>query len=369
MSIPIKLNPLGRDNQINVFQIKVKITDYSTQILNLSQSSIVTILKDWGDGTEDTKETHTYTKNGIYIVSLINVGNGLLNPFVPWRSSELVIGCNWKWNSLGDIRAIQTHTYMNNYSNWTKRVCSSVPSTLTSMTQFFGYPCNLPCYITSIPDNVTSLETCGNVNDNAIFIIDKLPSNITTLWRAFRLCNSKSRLDIGKICENAPENGFEKLTTVYGFCNGNNYDITINGTVAQFMNKCPNVTNISNNNQLETPFQGCPNIQLFGDNDHFECTVNIPEDNYTWEFTPYSSKGTWYLIQWGDSTISPTSPYKTNSCLYKFTSGTKVQHTYSKAGTYTIKLCTTTDQIVFDSVSSHNNQFQFLGNQTNVIFN
>ena len=364
MSIPTNLNPIGR-RKPDVFQITVNITSPSQQV-DLTQQVQNAILKDWGDGTKDTKSTHVYTEIGRYVISLTDISKTPITKFIPWMSPQLVIGCNWKWDSLGDIRHIDTRLRMNIYSNWIGDVCSEVPSTLNNMDNFFAYNCNLPCYISSIPDSVTTLDNCGNANGNAIFVIDKLPPNITTLFRAFRYCNKNSVIDIEKIINNAPLNGFDKLKSVIGFCT--NVNVGTNATVAQFMNKCPNVTDVKTGTGYEPPFNECPKMQLFSNNDHFECVVNIPSDNYTWGFVPYSSKGTWYLIQWGDTNISPTSNYKTLECLHKFTSGTKVEHTYAKAGVYTVKLCMYTDSVLFDGIVSHNNQLQFLGNVNGVSF-
>lgn len=373
MSIPINTNPLGIKNEL--FQLTVKITDAPNQTLDLSQYTNAesnAILKDWGDGIINNAKTHQYTENGTYTVSLSNPNNVTLNNFIPWRdnSKNFVVGCNWKWDSLGDIRRIVSQSQLSNYSTWEKGICTKLPSTLTSMEFFFAYQASLPCYITSIPNGVTSLYSCGNMNSNAIFIIDKLPPNITTLHRAFRYSSNESIIDIGKIVKNAPVNGFQQLIQINDFATADTGKINLGtgGTIAQFMNKCPNVTIIKTNG-TSNPFSGNREIQIFGENDHFECIVNIPSDNYVWGFTPISSGGTWYLIQWGDSTISSTSPYKANNSLYTFTSGTKVEHTYAKAGTYTIKLCTHTDSITFDSVVSHNNQLQFLGNVNGVGFN
>jgi hypothetical protein len=372
MSIPIELNPLGvpKDKGPNIFQLTIKITDAPNQTLNLGQANNTAnnaIIKDWGDGTIDNKASHTYVANGTYIVSLSNPNNITLSPFYPWRSSSLVVGCNWKWDSLGDVRSIAAQTYLNNYSTWENGVCTSLPQSLTNMTSFFAYPADLPCYITSIPDGVTNLGGCGNMNKNATFVITKLPPNITSIGTAFRNFPPKltNIIDIDEIVKNAPTNGFTQLTSINGFAQGCQFNQ--GATIAKFMNKCPSVTNIGGNSV--DLLNGSP-IAIFGDGDHFECTVNIPSDNYVWGFTPISTGGTWYLVQWGDSTdASPNLGNKASKSLYTFTSGTKVAHTYAKAGTYTIKLCTHTDSITFDPVISHNNQLQFLGNINGVSFN
>lgn len=370
MSIPIELNPLGvpKYKGPNIFQLTVKITD-APQTLDLSQANNTVnnaLVKDWGDGIIDNKTSHTYVANGTYIVSLSNPNNITLSQFIPWKSRNLVVGCNWKWDSLGDVRYVAAQSYLNNYSTWEKGVCTSLPSTLTSMSNFFAYQADLPCYITSIPDSVTNLQGCGNMNTNATFVVKKLPPNVNSLYSAFRNFPPKltNIIDIDEIVKNAPINGFTELTNIALFAQGCSFNE--GATIAKFMNVCPNVTTIG----------GTPNllngshIDIFGENDHFECTVNIPTDNYVWGFTPISTEGTWYLVQWGDSTdASPNLGNKAGSSLYTFTSGTKVTHTYKKAGTYTIKLCTHTDSITFDSVVSHNNQLQFLGNTNGVSFN
>ena len=367
--LPNKINPLGisKDLGPDIFQWKISITD-APQTFTAYINNIKHVI-DWGDGTSfegnALSASHEYTENGIYIISLTNTSGKANTKFrIFGDTPNLVIDCNYKWNSLGDVRWIQF--IYGNSSSYNGRTCTKLPETLTSMETCFGYPNNTSCFISKIPDGVTNLATCGNVNSKAIFNIKKLPANITSLYRCFRFISSKSSIDIGKIVENAPENGFQQLVNIIGFCNCNSSDNYVkNGTVAKFMNKCPNATSIKASSETESPFYGSAVLQLFGDDDHYECTVNISEDNFTWGFTPISKQngGTWYLIQWGDSTdVSPTSPYKTRYSLFNFTSETKIEHTYAKAGTYTIKLCTNVSEIVFDSIISDNQQYQFLGN-------
>lgn len=205
----------------------------------------------------------------------------------------------------------------------------------------------------------------GNSNSRAEFHIDRLPSGVTSLYRAFRYCSSNSYIDIGKIINHAPAEGFTSLSNVVGFCDGTPCG---GGSVAKFLQKCPSVTTVRDANGRECPFQSLNNsLMNFDADDHFECIVEIPEDNYTWGFIPTSSSGTWYMILWGDEVPakgkSLNNPYN-YSLVYTFTSGTKIEHTYAKAGTYTIKLAMKAETVLFDPYVSDNGKFTALGSPT-----
>lgn len=99
------------------------------------------------------------------------------------------------------------------------------------------------------------------------------------------------------------------------------------------------------------------NTTTFGSNDYFSITLTTTTSNFVWGFTPYSSEGTWYCFDWGDGTAVTS-----NKNLDIFTNNTRITHTFSTPGTYTIKLAMNADTIEFDAYDSDNGAFDMLGN-------
>lgn len=221
MSIPVPISPLGKSffDKDEPFQWTIEITN-APQTFTAFTNSIKHFI-DWGDGTTIESSngdlSHQYTENGIYKISVINTSGKPNTKFrIFGNSPNLVIDCNYKWKSLGDVRWIQF--VFGASTSYRGRTCTNLPETLTSMEVCFGYPSKVPCFISKIPNSVTNLSNCGNVNNKAIYKISSLPPNIRSLFRAFRLCNRKSCIDIGAIIRNAPSEGFTVLTNVTGFC-------------------------------------------------------------------------------------------------------------------------------------------------------
>ena len=361
MPIPCSLNPLGVEKDWFEMLIKVPTANYAWSLgTNNTFGSVYDIRIEWGDGVVSTRHNdgtynHTYTSKGTYLIrvraSFINRWN-----FVPSGKSYQVLDCNWNWRALGDVRQIYTSYLLNPGLS----PITSLPHTLTSLSVFCGYPSKQRAWITEIPDGVTDFASCCNSNIFAGFYITKLPPNMTNLYRFPRLSGGygghMSYIDIGAVCANAPANGFERLQNITGFMN----DCRVgNGTIVQFLHKCPNAVTLKQSSNTEKPFSGT-DATLFGDYDHFECTVKITEENQVWGFTPTSEHGLWYVWQWGDGSDVPNASNVTH--IDVFESGVRIEHTYAAPGTYTVKLAMHADSIAFDAYESDNGQWWALGN-------
>lgn len=69
--------------------------------------------------------------------------------------------------------------------------------------------------------------------------------------------------------------------------------------------------------------------------------------------------GIWF---YGGDTVY--NPRNRRDSINTFTSGTRVEHTYAKAGTYTVKLAMKASSITFDPYDNDNGEFWALGNPT-----
>lgn len=363
MALPYALNPMGQNS--GYFELTAKTTT-ANQVVNLSQGTLFTVWKDWGDGTIDTENTHTYSTPGTYLIKeriLSSFRDGAYY-FYPWRSSN-IIDCNWNWFGLNvnnKISYVQTN-YMTGF-NYTGRPMNTLPEGIVSLAVFCGYPSTIPAYFQiMIPDQITSMSSIMNANSFAGWNVRNLPANVTTIYRAFRLSGGlpgkSTVINIGEICKNAPAGGFQFLTDVTGFANGVR---ATNGTVAQFLQKCPNVKTVKAANNTQAPFNAsyATLFDLEQISDHVQFTINIANAGDTWGFTPVSTGGLWCLVQWGDSS-DVENISNTNSYIYSFTSGQRVYHTYSTAGTYTVKLAMHAESATFDNYVSTVGDWKNLG--------
>lgn len=162
--IPSKLFPIGSEILIDddtPYQLKVLVTD-DAKIFNWYANSNRYFI-DWGDGStyEGTDTTHTYEENGVYTISitLISFRSETTHKIRPFgNSAAMVVDCNWKWDSLGEVYDVNNAYQIN--ADYAGKICQSVPSSVTTMDNFFAYQSNLPCKISSIPNDVHSLFSC-----------------------------------------------------------------------------------------------------------------------------------------------------------------------------------------------------------------
>lgn len=363
--IPYALNPLGVGKDWFEMLIEAPTDNYAWTIQTGNPfNSVYNIRIEWGDGAvsawnRNSDYNHTYASKGTYLIrvraSFINRWN-----FVPSGKSYQVLDCNWNWRALGDVRQIST-TYLTNAAI---PPITSLPQTLTSLDSFCGHPSGQYAWITEIPEGVTSCPSCCNSNGRAGFYVTKLPPNVTTLYRFLRMSGGyggrKSYIDIGAVCANAPENGFQALTNISGAFNSCQAG---NGTIVQFLHKCPNVVTLKlASNNTEKPFADTGGTPLFGDDNYFEITVNISQAGQKWGFAPTSAHGLWYVWQWGDSSDVVNTASNNYTHIDSFTSGTRIEHAYDAPGTYKVKLAMHADSIEFDPYASDNGQWWALGN-------
>ena len=363
MPLPYPLNPLGVKSGPEFFEFTVVTPRANVTVVQGNTNTV----KDWGDGAVNSASSHTYAAPGTYLVR--ETGNLTVSSLLYcWQTPDYVTDCNWNWKALGNPGRLSTqHLTGTKYSG---RPMTSLPESLVGQEtsqSLLASPCTLPAYITRLPAGMRYLANLGNSQAFACWRLDTLPAGIVTLYRAFRIPGGygqyRTFIDIEKIVRNCPDSGFTELKSVSGFCNA---CTGITGTAAAFMQKCPAVTVIKTSNGQETAFQDSY-ITLFGENDHLEITITL-QSGGTWGFTPTSSAALWYMVDWGDdsrgnkatASLFSNAPDRLNT----FTSGTRIEHTYTSGGTYTIKMAMKAQTLSLDAYSSTNGIWWAVGSPT-----
>ena len=358
MPLPYSLNPLGVKSGPGFFEFTV-VTPRAN--ITIGQGNTNT-LKDWGDGTVNSASSHTYASPGTYLVR--ETGN--LTPsqrFYCWTTPEYVIDCNWNWKAVGHPGLLTTQYQTG--TAYTGRPVPSLPESLIgdSSQSVLASPSTIPAYITRLPAGMRYLNSLGNSQGLACWQINTLPAGIVDLFRAFRYPGGyglyRTFIDIEKIIQNCPASGFADLTRITSFCNN---CLGISGTAAAFMQKCPSVTTVKAANGTETAFYGSY-IDLFGPEDHLEVTITL-QSGGTWGFTPTSSAALWYMVNWGDDSDEIKATANVGNHLATFTSGTRIEHTSTSGGTYTIKLAMKAETLSLDAYSSTNGMWWAVGSPT-----
>jgi len=358
MPIPTLLNPLGVKFGSKFFEFTVVTPSANVTV---GQGNTNT-LKDWGDGTVNSASSHTYAAPGTYLVRETGNLSGA-QTFYCWTTPEYIVDCNWNWAAIGAPQYLTTQALTGDA--YTGRPMTSLPESLvgSEYQSVLTYPCTIPAYITRLPAGMRSLWGLGNSQSSACWKIDTLPAGIVDLYRAFRLPGGygeyRTFIDIENIVRNCPDSGFTDLTRISGFCNN---CAGITGTAAAFMQKCPAVTNVAFANGSETAFTSSL-IDLFGPGDHLEVTITLPSSG-TWGFTPTSSAALWYMVNWGDDTDARKADSYMGNHLKVFTSGARIEHTYTSGGTYTIKLAMKAQTLSLDAYTSDNGMWGAVGNPT-----
>jgi|GEM_PF-5874118 len=273
---------------------------------------------DWGDGsyqaatTSGAALTHTYAAAGTYRVK---VQGDMYRFRVGSTNPAAVVDCNGNWSALG---------------------------TLMRGNQMFNDCTNASLTFTDLPPTLTEIAVMFANCTTATLPLRTLPIGLTGgMQNTFNNCQSMAAMDIGVFADTLPEyTGITSLSQVFQNC------ANLYGSGATFLRKFPAVA------EALYPFTGT-SITAFGEDDYFEITLTTTSANQVWGFTPTSSSGRWYYVQWG-STAPNRNP------LF-FTSGTKVSHTFATPGTYHIKLATAPCTIVFDPYDSDNGNWAALG--------
>lgn len=295
-----------RDNEVFTIDLNITSDNLTFGVTPYWNAGGWCNIVDWGDGSyqaatnSGTALTHTYAEAGTYKVK---VRGNMYRLWVRGTNPAAVIDCNGNWEALG---------------------------------------------------NITTLQGMFNSCASAIFTLNNLPSSLSSSYAliyAFSDCRS-AIVNIDAIALNAPYGGWTGLISLdgaFGHCGFANSPGTCTGAIAGFLRKFPNVNNVNN------AFHST-NTTTFGDNDYFEIVLTTTEANQSWGFTATSSAGRWYCFDWGDGTAVTA-----NKNLDVFTSGTKVEHTFTTPGTYHIKLATAPCTIVFDPYDSDNGNYAALG--------
>lgn len=316
-----------RDDE--VFTIDLAITDSNLQfgVTPYWNAGGWCNILDWGDGqsqaatTSGTALTHTYAEAGSYRVK---VRGDMYRFRVGSTNPNALIDCNANWTALG---------------------------TLTNGGDMFSNTHNFVGEIFALPDSLTSLSWMFANAYVCRLELTKLPLNATNFNYAFSSAQ-KLTADLDMLTANAPLAGWVDISSIdhmFWNCGRQNNPGTCTGSIAGFMRKFPNVSNVN------LAFQ-YTNTTTFGASDYFEITLTTTEANQSWGFTATSSAGRWYCFDWGDGTAVTA-----NKNLDVFTSGTKVSHTFATPGTYHIKLATAPCTIVFDEYDSDNGNWAALG--------
>ncbi len=358
MPLPYPLNPLGVKSGPEFFEFTV-VTPRAN--ITVGQGNTNTV-KDWGDGTVNSASSHTYAAPGTYLVRETGNLSGT-QIFNCWTTPNYVVDCNWNWAAIGAPQRLSTAAVTGHA--YTGRPMTSLPESLVGDVNqsVLASPCTLPAYITRLPAGMKYLFGLGNYQAFACWRLDMLPAGVVNIHRAFRSPGGygqyRSFIDIEKIVRNCPSSGFTELTIMSGFCNS---CTGITGTAAAFMQKCPAVTTVALANGTETAFYSSY-IDLFGPEDHLEVTITLPSGG-TWGFTPTSSAALWYMVNWGDDTDALKADGSVGNHLKAFTSGTRIEHTYTSGGTYTIKLAMKAQTLSLDAYSSTNGMWWAVGSPT-----
>lgn len=271
---------------------------------------------DWGDGalekavTSGTQLVHTYAAEGTYRVKVqadvYRFRVGSTNP-------TAVIDCNGNWGALGNI---------------------------TDGDNMFSGTVNAVLKFTSLPSGLTSAAAMFLNNILSPLPLRTLPSGLTgSLMNLFNNCQQIALSD--SFWKNLP--GYPEINNITQLLTGAS---KVTGSGATLMRKFPAVT------QAITPFSSTQ-MTAFGADDYFEITLTTTEANQVWGFTPTSSAGRWYYVQWGSSAA--------NRNPLIFTSGTKVTHTFATPGTYHIKLAMNADEVITDAYDYDNGAYSMLG--------
>ena len=364
MGIPYRFNPLGiaaRDPWSNTFDIIVDMPAGGSYTFYRAGAGEIVV--SWGDGsvervTAGGNKTHTYSSAGTRTIKFF----GTTTIFWPAQSSAMmtyIVDCNWNWNALPNLISI---SYLGPWTKPTPTPVTYLPKKLSSGTStLLGYPCALATDITELPDQLPNLNAFGNSNSRALFRLSALPKGLNgSCYRAFRMCSLGSYLDIGSTVRNAPKGGFPGVSDVSQFGASSMYGA--NGSIAEFMRLFPNVTKVTDNGYLGTPFNYTV-TPPFLPGDHFEIKLTTTSASQEWGFTP---RGThrWYVLNWGDNT-SPNNNVNLKP-VSLFTSVSRVAHTYANAGTYTISLAMDAESIEFDHYDSDNGLTQYLGDNVQI---
>jgi len=249
---------------------------------------------DWGDGATQAATTSDTQLTHTYAAAgsyRVKVRGDMYRFLVGSTNPAAVIDCNGNWDALGEI---------------------------TSGESMF-YRCT-----------------------NAVFAFTSLPPGLSgAVNNMFNDCKNMAAMDIGEFAKTLPEYpGITNITQLFTSC------ANLYGSAATFLRKFSGV------NQGIYPFSGT-SITALGADDYFEITLVTTQANQVWGFTPTSSAGRWYYVQWGTSAPNRNPTF--------FTSGTKITHTFATPGTYHIKLATAPCSIVFDPYDSDNGNWAALG--------
>lgn len=381
-------NASYEDNQ-TVFDVKITADNLVYSMLG----NVGDYKTNWGDGTEDMNISHEYSKPGTYIIITENTstfGQGIVvdssisSPIVKFRAlnksltngSHLFDGWtnllkvyrltntfnsyDYMFNNCSKLvdvdlsgctlsQTVTTMAYMcNGCSKFTKTPISTIPDTCTNISYLFANSgitdisgltfgsgiSNFTSWVSpkmTIANNITvkcpQLLFKGNTTlvsiDNFTVI-----SNIRNISSWFEGCIKLSEdFDIPLYITNC-SNTFKGCTKMSHVHSNWKKTYTNGITPTDCYAGCMGITHIDDKNIVTYEGkEGLDEIPLvwggyeFTQKDTTVITVDIPEDNYFLALYNYNtSLNTGELTSWGDKS-----------------SDTMAQHTYEKAGTYTIK--------------------------------